>query len=113
MKWLEEQHASKFHHKRRSRGTGAVYQSRFVSRPILEDRNYYDTLLYVERNPLKAGYVTRAEDWPWSSAWHGDGGPLLFNPIRRRSPDCPIGGKSLTVSSGTQKQLCPYLPAQS
>lgn len=23
---------------------------------------------YVERNPVKAGLVERAEDWPWSSA---------------------------------------------
>ncbi len=23
---------------------------------------------YVERNPVKAGLVARAEDWPWSSA---------------------------------------------
>jgi putative transposase len=23
---------------------------------------------YVERNPLRAGLVARAEDWPWSSA---------------------------------------------
>lgn len=25
-------------------------------------------LRYVERNPVKAGLATRAEDWPWSSA---------------------------------------------
>ncbi|HXT27708.1 MAG TPA: transposase [Vicinamibacterales bacterium] len=80
MKWLEENHAAMFHEKRRSRGTGAVYQSRFGSRPIFEDRNYYETLRYVERNPLKSGYVTRAEDWPWCSAWHGEGGPMLFYP---------------------------------
>jgi hypothetical protein len=24
-------------------------------------------LAYVERNPLRAGLVERAEDWPWSS----------------------------------------------
>jgi putative transposase len=79
MKWLESTHAMRFHDKRGSRGTGAVYQSRFVARMIPDDRNYYSTLRYVERNPLKAGYVARAEDWPWSSAWHGEGGPMLFN----------------------------------
>jgi putative transposase len=37
---------------------------------------------YVERNPLRAGLVERAEQWRWSSLWrrlHGDAepGPLL------------------------------------
>jgi putative transposase len=98
MKWLEEQHASTFHHKRGSRGTGAVYQSRFVSRPILEDRNYYETLRYVERNPLKAGYVARAEDWPWSSAWHAEGGPMLFNPDPPPLPRLPYWSEILNSS---------------
>jgi putative transposase len=80
MKSLEETHAGRFHRKRGSRGSGAVYQSRFVSRPIQDDRKYLIALRYVERNPLAAGYVARAEDWPWSSAWHGEGGPQLFVP---------------------------------
>jgi hypothetical protein len=31
-----------------------------------------DTYTYVERNPLRAGLVGRAEEWPWSSLplWH-------------------------------------------
>jgi putative transposase len=24
---------------------------------------------YIERNPVKAGLVAKAEDWPWSSAF--------------------------------------------
>lgn len=78
MQWLEEVHAYHFHRKRGSRGTGAVYQSRYVSRPIADDRKYLIALRYVERNALAAGYVTRADDWPWSSAWHAEGGPRLF-----------------------------------
>ena len=31
----------------------------------------------VERNPLRAGLVARAEDWNWSSLWPGAEGPLL------------------------------------
>ena len=80
MKRLEESHASKFHWKRRSRGTGAVYQSRFFSRPVDDDRKYLIALRYIERNAKAGGYVTRAEDWPWCSVWHGDGGPKLFVP---------------------------------
>jgi putative transposase len=89
MKCLEQDHASKFHYKRRSRGTGAVYQSRFVSRPLLDDRKYFIALRYVEQNPVKSGYVARAEDWPWSSAWHGAGGPKLFYPDPPPIPRLP------------------------
>jgi putative transposase len=89
MKWLEEKHAGKFHGKRRSRGTGAVYQSRFVSRPLLTDRKYFIALRYVEGNPVKDRYVARAEDWPWSSAWDGEGGPRLFVPDPPPLPRLP------------------------
>ena len=27
-----------------------------------------NVLRYVERNPLRAGLVRRAQDWPWSSS---------------------------------------------
>jgi putative transposase len=80
MKWLEENHARRFHHKRRSRGTGAVYQSRYEARILDDDRKYFIALRYVECNPVKDGYVKRPQDWPWSSAWDGQGGPQLFVP---------------------------------
>jgi putative transposase len=72
MKWLTETHASRFHRSHGSQGTGAVYQSRFTSKPIRDDRHYLTVLRYIERNALVAGYVTRAEDWRWCSAWNGD-----------------------------------------
>jgi putative transposase len=42
----------------------------FKAFPIQEDDHLRTTLRYVERNPLRAGLVGRAEDWPWSSL-HG------------------------------------------
>jgi putative transposase len=74
MKWLAETHASRFHRSRGSQGTGAVYQSRFVSKPIRDERHYLTVLRYIERNALVAGCVTRAEDWRWCSAWQGNAG---------------------------------------
>ena len=68
MHWLETVHAIEWHRKRGTRGTGAVYQSRFVSVGISEDRHYYTALRYVERNALAAKRVKRAQDWPWCSA---------------------------------------------
>jgi putative transposase len=89
MQRLQENHAATFHYRRGSRGTGAVYQARFVSRMIPDDRKYYIAWRYVERNPLKARYVERAEDWPWCSAWHAEGGPMLFHPDPGPLPKLP------------------------
>jgi len=54
------------HHKRH--GTdGHIWQGRFKAFAIEEDHHYLTVLRYVERNPLRAGLVDRAELWPWSS----------------------------------------------
>ncbi len=72
MKWLTATHAMRFHKRHGSKGTGAVYQSRYVSKPIGDARHYFTALRYVERNALEAGKVRRAEDWQWCSVWAGD-----------------------------------------
>jgi putative transposase len=72
MKWLTSTHAMTFHRVNGSTGTGAVYQSRYVSKPIGDGRHFFTALRYVERNALEAGKVDRAEAWPWCSAWSGE-----------------------------------------
>ena len=68
MQWLTSTHAKRWHRKRGSTGTGAVYQSRYKAIRIRDERQLLTTWRYVERNALAAGLVNRAEDWPWSSA---------------------------------------------
>jgi putative transposase len=89
MQWLTATHAGRWHRQRGTEGTGAVYQSRYVSKPISEPRHYYSALRYVERNALAAGLVERAEDWRWGSAWrhHGRDAPFVIDqgPIARPS----------------------------
>jgi REP element-mobilizing transposase RayT len=48
---------------------GHLFQGRFKA--ILVDRDAYLFALcrYVERNPVAAGLVRRAGEWPWSSFW--------------------------------------------
>ena len=46
---------------------GHLWQGRFASFP-LDEPHLWAAVRYVERNPLRAGLVTRVEDWPWSSA---------------------------------------------
>jgi len=48
-------------------GFGHLYQGRYKSFPVESDEHLYTVLRYVERNPLRANLVERAQDWRWSS----------------------------------------------
>lgn len=47
--------------------SGHLWGSRFYSTP-LDDAHLWAAVKYVELNPVRAGLVSRAEDYPWSSA---------------------------------------------
>ena len=55
------------HINRQCHWTGHLWQGRFFSSP-LDDAYLYSCVRYVERNPVRAGMVKRAEKYPWSSA---------------------------------------------
>jgi len=46
---------------------GSLWQGRFKSYP-LDDKYLVAAVRYVELNPVRAGLVAKAEDYPWSSA---------------------------------------------
>jgi REP element-mobilizing transposase RayT len=46
---------------------GHLCQGRFASF-VMSEKHLMGATRYVERNPVKANLVARAEDWPWSSA---------------------------------------------
>ena len=46
---------------------GYLFQGRFASYPM-DDAHLVAAVRYVERNPVAARMVARAEDWRWSSA---------------------------------------------
>ena len=67
---------------RRSGWRGHLWQQRFSSSPM-DERHLYFATRYVLRNPVRAGLVDRAIDWPWSSATAHSGlrkDALLPNP---------------------------------
>ena len=68
--WLTVTHVRRWHAHRHTAGTGPVYQGRFKSFPVQQDDHYFTVCRYVERNPLRAHLVARAERWRWSSLWH-------------------------------------------
>jgi len=47
--------------------SGHLSQARFYS-CVLDDEHLGHAVRYVERNPVRANMVQRAEDYPWSSA---------------------------------------------
>jgi putative transposase len=51
---------------KRERWTGFLWQGRFASFPM-DDDYFVQCSRYVGLNPVRAGLVSRAEDWPWSS----------------------------------------------
>src|SRR4051794_16933811 len=72
--WLTLTHTQRWHAHRHTAGSGHVYQGRFKSFPIQRDEHLLTVLRYVERNPLRAGLVRRAEDWRWGSLWRRERG---------------------------------------
>src|SRR4051812_34469 len=76
MQWLSTAHARRYH--RHYGTTGHVWQGRFKAFPIEADEHLVTALRYVERNPLRAELVSRAEHWRWSSRapWLSGADPL-------------------------------------
>ena len=50
--------------RKRERG---VWQPRYWEHRIRDEDDWYRLRDYIHLNPVKHGYVTRPEDWPWSS----------------------------------------------
>ena len=55
------------HFNGRTKLSGHVWQGRFYS-CTLDDAHLWAAVRYAELNPVRAGMVARAEDYPWSSA---------------------------------------------
>ena len=93
MAWLMTTHATRYnrHYKR----SGHVWQGRYKSFPIQQDNHLVQVCRYIERNPVRAGLVRRADEWTWSSArlWAGSdpvsGTETGSDPLLRPSPDAP------------------------
>jgi putative transposase len=80
-------HSMQHRRRRRSVGHGHVYQGRFRSFPVEGSRYFFNVVRYVEANPLRAGLVSRAEAWPWSSLSARISGSTLVHPGPLELPD--------------------------
>ncbi len=60
-------HALRRRRSTRTLGEGHVYQHRYHAFLIESEAYYLRALKYVEANPVRAGLVGSAAEWPWSS----------------------------------------------
>ncbi|HEY8646271.1 MAG TPA: transposase [Gaiellaceae bacterium] len=66
MKLLNGGHSRAFNERHGRRG--ALFESRFRDWTIRDERHFQAAVRYIEDNPVAAGIVESAADWPWSSA---------------------------------------------
>jgi putative transposase len=51
-----------------------VWQRKYYSFNIRSEKKLFEKLAYMHKNPIKAGLVEDACDWPYSSArWYAEG----------------------------------------
>ena len=61
------------------RTSNPFWQARYYDFNVWSERKFVEKLRYIHRNPMERGFVTRPEDWPWSSFCHymsGEAGPV-------------------------------------
>ncbi len=49
---------------------GSIWQEDYFDRYLRSDENYSEKWSYVESNPVRAGLVSRVEDWPYRGRIH-------------------------------------------
>ncbi|MGH7254210.1 MAG: REP-associated tyrosine transposase [Nitrospirales bacterium] len=89
MQWLLTAHVRRYH--RHYQSSGHVWQGRFKAFPIQQDEHLLTVLRYIERNPLRAGLVARAEDWLWSSLWERGAKETWLQPAPVAGPKNWVG----------------------
>jgi len=105
MAWLTMTHTQRWHTHHKSVGTGHLYQGRFKSFPIQADGHFLTVCRYVERNPLRAALVRRAEDWQWGSLWRRAQEDVpaqegVWSPIRKAPDPFDLAGSPVLKPTG-------------
>jgi len=73
---------------------GAFWQEDYFDRYIRDEDHFRRVVRYIENNPVKAGLVRMAAEWPWSSAHfrnqEGTSAKTLAHPTANRVPGNPF-----------------------
>ncbi len=89
MQWVTVTHTQRWHSQNKTIGSGHLYQGRYKSFIIQEDNHLLAAIRYVERNPLRANIVRKAENWNFSSLYRRTF-PEKFKLRKRILSDWPI-----------------------
>lgn len=119
MRWLTNTHTMRWHVAHNTVGRGHLYQGRFKSFPIQQNDYLITACRYVERNPVRPGVVTRAQDWRWGSLWRREHGTdeqraiLAEWPVARpadwlRRVNEPATKKEFEALVRSMEKGCPY-----
>ncbi len=65
MGWIGVTHVRRHHAHFHTRGGGHLYQGRFKSFPVQDDRHFLTVSRYIEANAVRAGLIDDAAKWPW------------------------------------------------
>lgn len=108
MHWLLTAHVRRYH--RWYDSSGHVWQGRFKAFPIEQDEHLLTVLRYIERNPIRARLVSRAEAWRWSSAYSWieptEESLVHVGPVPRPTPWLPWVNEDPADSFLEQIRLC-------
>jgi putative transposase len=89
--------------------TGHLWANRFYS-TVLDEGHLWHAVKYVELNPVRAGLVKRAEDYPWSSARAHAG---IAGPDPLLASDSPFPGPvadwAAWLAEGLDEESCAQL----
>jgi len=105
MTWLSMTHTQRWHVAHNTVGTGHLYQGRYKSFPVQKDAYFIQLCRYVERNPLRAKLVKKAQDWRWSSLWRREKGTRKQKELLSGWPIKPGRDYLKQVNSPEPKEL--------
>jgi putative transposase len=103
MQWLLTAQVRRYH--RHYQSSGHVWQGRFKAFPIQQDEHLLTVVRYIERNPLRAGLVARAEDWLWSSLREREGKASWLQPVPVPGPKDWLGWVNAPVTDAEVEAL--------
>jgi len=88
MHFVQRAHACDLRACDRTRGHGHVFQRRYWNKHVEGAGHLMTVIRYVEANPVRAGLVSFAPQWEWSSMWDRVTGERdLLHPLPCRLPD--------------------------
>jgi putative transposase len=68
MKWLNQSYS--IYYKKKYGTIGHLWQDRFHSKLVVDDRHLLMCGIYIELNPVRAGICSQPQDYYWSSYQH-------------------------------------------